>query len=54
MRHTSTAKKVILSSLIGVEASVGVLIAIAWVTRTPLYTLQAAERVIISFDCSFP
>ena len=44
MAGTSRGKKVILLVLIGIAAVVGVLIAIAWVTRTPLYTLQAAER----------
>ena len=44
MARTSRAKKVILSILIGIAAVVGVLIAIAWVTRTPLYTLQAADQ----------
>ena len=44
MAYTSRAQKVILSVLIGIAAVVGVLIAIAWVTRTPLYTLQATER----------
>src|SRR6185436_13482554 len=30
--------------LFGIALIIGVLIAIAWVTRTPLYTLQAAEQ----------
>ena len=30
--------------LFGIALVIGALIAIAWVTRTPLYTLQAAER----------
>jgi len=50
MARISRGKKVILSMLIGLAAVVGVLIAIAWVTRTPLYTLQAAERP----DCMTP
>ena len=44
MGRTSKVKKVILSVLVGIAAVVGMLIAIAWFTRTPLYTLQAAER----------
>lgn len=44
MAGTSRRKKIILLVLIGIAAVVGVLITIAWVTRTPLYTLQAAEH----------
>ncbi|HEX5551575.1 MAG TPA: patatin-like phospholipase family protein [Nitrospira sp.] len=38
------AGKVLLYVLIGIALVVGALVAIAWLTRTPLYTLQAAER----------
>ena len=38
------AGKVLLYVITGMALVVGVLVAIAWVTRTPLYTLQAAER----------
>jgi predicted acylesterase/phospholipase RssA len=44
MTRNHQAGKVILYVLTGIALVVGVLIAIAWVTRTPLYTLQAAEQ----------
>ena len=44
MARMSRTQKVLLSVLVGIAAVVGVLIAIAWVTRTPLYALQAAEQ----------
>ena len=44
MARTSRTQKVILSVLAGIAAVIAVLIAIAYVTRTPLYTLQAADQ----------
>ncbi|HSA86887.1 MAG TPA: patatin-like phospholipase family protein [Nitrospiraceae bacterium] len=44
MTRNHQAGKVLLYVLTGIALVVGVLIAIAWVTRTPLYTLQAAEQ----------
>jgi predicted acylesterase/phospholipase RssA len=44
MARTSKTQKVILSVLVGIVAIIGVLIAIAWATRTPLYTLQSADQ----------
>ena len=38
------AGRVLLYVVMGVAVVVALLIAIAWVTRTPLYTLQTAER----------
>jgi predicted acylesterase/phospholipase RssA len=50
MTRTSKAHKVLLSVLIGMALVIGALIALAWVTRTPLYTLQAAEVP----ECAMP
>ena len=44
MTQKDKAKKVLVYALFGVALVIGVLIAIAWVTRTPLYTLQAADQ----------
>ena len=44
MTRKEEAGKVLLYVLIGIALVIGALIAIAWVTRTPLYTLQAAEQ----------
>lgn len=44
MAHDDKAGKVLLYVITGIALVVGVLVAIAWMTRTPLYTLQAAER----------
>src|SRR4029079_14074520 len=44
MARTSKTQKVILSVLVGIVAIIGVLIAIAWATRTPLYTLQPDDE----------
>ena len=44
MRRTSEGGRVLLYVMIAIGLLVGLLIAIAWVTRTPLYTLQTAER----------
>jgi predicted acylesterase/phospholipase RssA len=44
MERTSEAGKVLLYVLIGIAAVVGLLIALAYATRTPLYTLNAADR----------
>ena len=40
----SSVRRVLVYGLIGIAIVVGILIAIAWFTRTPLYTLQAAEQ----------
>jgi predicted acylesterase/phospholipase RssA len=37
-------KKLLVYALLGMAFVIGALIAIAWFTRTPLYTLQAAEQ----------
>ena len=50
MTHKDEAGKVLLYIAIAVAAVIGVLIAMAWVTRTPLYTLQAADHP----DCVTP
>ena len=44
MRRKNERGRVFLYVLIGIALVMGALIAIAWATRTPLYTLQAAER----------
>ena len=44
MTRRGATKKVLVYLLFGVALVIGALIAIAWFTRTPLYTLQAAER----------
>lgn len=44
MTWSNEAGKVLLYVITGMALVVGVLVAIAWVRRTPLYTLQAAER----------
>src|SRR4030095_4080257 len=44
------AGRVLLYVVMGVVVVVALLIAIAWVTRTPLYTLQTAERP----ECTTP
>jgi predicted acylesterase/phospholipase RssA len=44
MPHKDAAGKVLIWLLFGIALVIGVLIAIAWVTRTPLYTLQAADH----------
>lgn len=41
MTRNDEAGKVLLYVITGIALVVGVLVAIAWVTRTPLYTLQA-------------
>src|SRR5690348_2341206 len=43
MPQKDDAGKVLLYVLFGIALVIGVLIAIAWVTRTPLYTLKAAD-----------
>jgi predicted acylesterase/phospholipase RssA len=50
MTRRDEAGKVLVYLLIGIALVVGVLIAIAWVTRTPLYTLQSAEQP----ECATP
>ena len=42
--HTSVSGKVNVYVLVGIAVVIGALIAIAWFTRTPLYTLQDAEQ----------
>jgi len=44
MLQKDDAGRVLVYVLFGIALIIGVLIAIAWVTRTPLYTLQAAEQ----------
>ena len=44
MARDEEAGKALLYVAIGIVLVIGVLISIAWITRTPLYTLQAAER----------
>ena len=44
MTRKGEAGKMLVYVLFGIALVIGALIAIAWVTRTPLYTLQAAER----------
>ena len=44
MTRNGEAGKMLVYVLLGIALVIGALIAIAWVTRTPLYTLQAAER----------
>ena len=44
MGRDEEAGKALLYVAIGIALVVGILISIAWITRTPLYTLQAAER----------
>ena len=50
MTHKDEAGKVLLYIAIAVAAVIGLLIASAWATRTPLYTLQAADHP----DCVTP
>ena len=50
MRRKDEAGRVLVYVLFGIALVIGMLIAIAWLTRTPLYTLQAAERP----DCLTP
>ena len=40
----SPARSALIYVLIGIAFVIGILIAIAWFTRTPLYTLQTAEK----------
>src|SRR5262245_29570690 len=50
MERKSEAGRVLIYVLIGVAAVIGLLIATAWWTRTPLYTLHAADHP----DCVTP
>ncbi|HKT33515.1 MAG TPA: patatin-like phospholipase family protein [Nitrospira sp.] len=40
----SSVRRAFVSVLVGIAVVIGVLITIAWFTRTPLYTLQAADQ----------
>ena len=44
MARRDKAGKVLLYALVGIALVIGALITISWFTRTPLYTLQAAEQ----------
>ncbi|HKY71703.1 MAG TPA: patatin-like phospholipase family protein [Nitrospira sp.] len=44
MARNQEAGKVLLYVAIGLALVIGILVGIAWMTRTPLYTLQAADR----------
>ena len=44
MARNEEAGKVLLYVAIGLALLIGILVGIAWLTRTPLYTLQAAEQ----------
>ena len=50
MRRTSEGGRILLYVMIAIGLLVGALIAIAWFTRTPLYTLKSAEHP----DCVTP
>ena len=50
MTRRDGIKKVLVYGLSGVALVIGALIAIAWFTRTPLYTLQAADQP----ECATP
>lgn len=50
MERKSEAGRVFIYVLFGVAAVIGLFIAIAWLTRTPLYTLHAADHP----DCVTP
>jgi hypothetical protein len=50
MRRTSEGGRILLYVMIALGLLVGLLIASAWATRTPLYTLQAADHP----DCLTP
>jgi hypothetical protein len=50
MERKSEAGRVLIYVLIGVVAVIVLLIAFAWLTRTPLYTLHTADHL----DCAIP